>query len=84
MSLTITTELTIKPGAGQTQEQAEEEFVVLFREYLTLKDSAFQADYGPKAWGGYEGQTVAAVTVHGPGEPTPMAALSDRPAPPKE
>jgi hypothetical protein len=35
MPLTITTELTIKPGSGQTQEQAEAEFVKLFREYLT-------------------------------------------------
>ncbi|MCB5280488.1 hypothetical protein [Arthrobacter sp. ES1] len=69
MPLTITTELTIKPGAGQTQEQAEAEFVVLFREYLTTKDSAFQADYGPEPWGGYEGPTVASVTVRGPEEP---------------
>lgn len=69
VSLTITTELTIRPGAGQTQEQAEAEFVALFRDYLTLKDSAFQTDYGPKAWGGYEGPTVAAVTVLGPNDP---------------
>lgn len=69
--LTITTELTIKPGTGQTQEQAEAEFVALFRDYLTQKDSAFQTDYGPKAWGGYEGPTVAAVTVHGPSESAP-------------
>lgn len=67
-TLTITTELTIKPGAGQTQEQAEATFLVLFREYLTQDDSAFLADYGPDAWGGYEGPTVTAVTVHGPGE----------------
>jgi hypothetical protein len=69
MSLTITTELTIKPGSGQTQEQAEAEFVKIFREYLTQDDSAFLADYGPNAWGGYEGPTVAAVIVRGPGEP---------------
>ncbi|MEO3931311.1 hypothetical protein WMO79_00665 [Micrococcaceae bacterium Sec7.4] len=75
MSLTITTELTIRPGAGQTQEQAEDEFVTLFRDYLTMKDSAFQTDYGPKAWGGYEGPRVTAVTVHGPGEPVPAALL---------
>jgi len=66
MSLAITTEFTIKPGTGQTQEQAEAEFVKLFREYLTLEDSAFQADYGPEPWGGYDGPTVASVTVRGP------------------
>lgn len=69
MSLIITTELTIKPGSGQTQKEAEAEFVKLFREYLTLPDSAFQADYGPEPWGGYRGPTVTAVSVHGPGEP---------------
>ncbi len=69
MPLTITTELTIKPGKGQTQEEAEAEFVVLFREYLTQKDSAFLADYGPEPWGGYDGPTVAAVTVRGPNDP---------------
>lgn len=69
MSLTITTELTIKPGAGQTPEEAEAEFVKLFREYLTLPDSAFQTDYGPEPWGGYKGPTVISVIVHGPGEP---------------
>jgi hypothetical protein len=68
MSLIITTELNVKPGTGQTQEEAEAEFVVLFREYLTQKDSAFLADYGPEPWGGYEGPTVAAVTVLGPND----------------
>lgn len=77
VSLTITTELSIRPGAGQTQEQAEAEFVSLFRDYLTLKDSAFQKDYGPKAWGGYEGPTVAAVSVHGP-EETGTTASADQ------
>lgn len=80
MPLTITTELTIKPGAGQTQEQAEVEFVTLFREYLTQPDSAFQADYGPAPWGGYEGPTVSAVAVHGPGEPAPTTKSATRPA----
>jgi hypothetical protein len=70
MSVTVTTELTIKPGAGQTQEEAETEFVRLFRDYLTLKDSAFQADYGPEPWGGYQGPTVASVVVRGPDEPS--------------
>lgn len=68
-TLTLITELTIKPGAGQTQEQAEAEFAVLFREYLTQDDSTFRADYGPEAWGGYTGPTVEAVTVRGPGDP---------------
>lgn len=70
MGLKIITELSIKPGAGQSQEEAEAEFVRLFRDYLTLEDSAFQADYGPDPWGGYTGPTVTAVAVLGPDEPT--------------
>jgi hypothetical protein len=73
MGLAITTELTIRPGVGQTQEEAEAEFVRLFRDYLTMKGSAFQVDYGPEPWGGYEGPTVAAVVVRGPGEPAATA-----------
>ncbi|KIA73378.1 hypothetical protein ANMWB30_23050 [Arthrobacter sp. MWB30] len=69
MSLKITTELTVQPGSGQTQEQAEAEFVQLFRAYLTTKDSAFQKDYGPEAWGGWTGPRAIAVTVHDPEEP---------------
>jgi hypothetical protein len=70
MSLKITTQLIIQPGAGQSQEEAEAEFLTLFRSYLTNPEGAFQADYGPEAWGGYEGPTVTAVTVLGPDEPT--------------
>jgi hypothetical protein len=69
MSLKITTELNIHPGAGQTQEEAEAEFVTLFRQYLTNKEGAFQTDYGPEPWGGYEGPTVTAVVVFDPDEP---------------
>lgn len=70
MSLKIITDVAVKPGASQTQEEAEAEFVQLFREYLTSKDGAFQADYGPDPWGGYSGPTVTAVAVLGPDEPT--------------
>ncbi len=38
--------LTIAPRAGQTSEDAAAEFLTLFREYLTLEDSVFRADYG--------------------------------------
>lgn len=69
MSLKITTELNIKPGAGQTQEEAEAEFVTLFREYLTNREGAFLTDYGPEPWGGYNGPTVTAVAVFDPDEP---------------
>lgn len=61
MSLKIMTELDIKPGKGQTQEEAEAEFAKRFDEYLSNDDSQFLIDYGPAAWGGYEGPTVAAV-----------------------
>ncbi|MFJ2662581.1 hypothetical protein [Arthrobacter koreensis] len=67
MALEITTRFTIKPSAGQTQQEAEEEFAVLFREYLTNKEGAFQADYAPGAWGGYEGPWVLDVTFPDPG-----------------
>lgn len=38
-------------------------FTKLFAEYLTLPESAFLEDYGPRAWGGYDGPKVAAVEV---------------------
>lgn len=69
MSMKIMTELDIKPGKGQSQEEAEAEFMVLFRQYLTNKEGAFQADYGPEAWGGYDGPTVTAVRSVVPAEP---------------
>ena len=74
MSLTITVALAIRPGANQSQEDAEAEFTTLFREYLTNKEGAFQSDYGPDAWGGYEGPTVTAVTVTRPDEPAGSAS----------
>lgn len=61
MSMKIMTEFDIKPGAGQTQQEAEASFVKLFDEYLRNDEGAFQADYGPDAWGGYDGPTVTAV-----------------------
>lgn len=63
MTLSIKVELTIRPGNRQTQEDAEAEFVSLFRDYLANKEGTFQADYGPDAWGGYEGPTVTHVSV---------------------
>lgn len=73
MSLIINTELTIRPGVGQSQAEAEAEFAQLFTEYLTQTDGAFQTDYGPNAWGGYDGPTVTSVIVRGPGEPANTA-----------
>lgn len=35
----------------------------LFREYLTTPEYPFLVDYGPRAWGGWDGPTVAAVAV---------------------
>ena len=70
MTLNITVELDLKPGAHQNQAAAEAEFLTLFREYLTHKDGSFQTDYGPNPWGGYEGPTVTSVTVLSPDEST--------------
>lgn len=63
MTLSIKVDLTIKPGGRQTQKDAEAEFVALFSDYLTNKEGTFQTDYGPDAWGGYEGPTVTHVSV---------------------
>lgn len=63
MTLSIRVDLTIKPGGQQTQEAAEAEFVALFSDYLINKEGTFQTDYGPEAWGGYEGPTVTHVSV---------------------
>lgn len=69
MILRMTVEVSLKPGSNQSEAKAKAEFIKLFREYLTNEEGAFQCDYGPEAWGGYEGPTVTAVTVKGPDEP---------------
>jgi hypothetical protein len=76
--LTIQVDLDIKPSPGQSHEAAREEFLVLFRQYLTEKESPFQGDYGPEPWGGYDGPTVKGVTVdlHVPGTTRPRSAGS--------
>lgn len=44
-------------------DQDEENFEDLFVEYLTHEDSSFIEDYGPDAWGGYDGPKVVGVQV---------------------
>ncbi|WP_459793191.1 hypothetical protein [Arthrobacter sp. AD-310] len=68
-SLRMAVEVTLKPGSNQSQAEAEAEFIKLFREYLTNEEGAFQCDYGPDAWGGYDGPTVTSVEVRDPEEP---------------
>lgn len=34
-----------------------------FKGYLTDEDGPFMQDFGPQAWGGYDGPTVSAVTI---------------------
>lgn len=65
VDMKVSVEFTIKPGKGQSKAEAKEKFLKLFREYLTYPDNPFQTDYGPEAWGGYEGPTVTAVKVEG-------------------
>lgn len=64
-TLTLMVELKLKPGKGQTRQEAQEQFTKLFGEYLENPEGAFIADYGPKAWGGYPGPFVkgSAVTL---------------------
>lgn len=36
----------------------------LVREYLTSEEGPFWQDYGPKAWGGYDGPRLLSVVVY--------------------
>lgn len=53
---------TVWSGKGSTDEIAEE-VADLFKEYLTGREAPFRCDYGPGAWGGYEGPFVRSVKV---------------------
>lgn len=66
MALKITVKFKLKPRKGQTKKEAKKEFAANFHGYLTDKEGSFQSDYGPNAWGGYEGPFVKEVSVHGP------------------
>lgn len=56
--LKLSVELEVKPRAGQSQEDAEAEMTLLFRQFLTLPEADFQESYGLEAWGGWEGPFV--------------------------
>lgn len=63
MALELTVKIAVTPSAGQSQEEAEDKFAVLFREYLTEPGAPFLTDYGAEAWGGYDGPYVSSVDV---------------------
>lgn len=63
MALKVTVEMDITPREGQSQEEAENQFYGLFSQYLTSKEDPFRTDYGPDAWGGYDGPFVKDVAV---------------------
>lgn len=42
---------------------SDDAFDALFAEYLTTPDYPFLGDYGPEAWGGYDGPLVHGVQV---------------------
>lgn len=44
-------------------DQKDEGFETNFVEYLTGEDHPFIGDYGPEAWGGYDGPKVIGVQV---------------------
>jgi len=46
----------------QTDGDTDEMFT-LVSQYLTSADYPFLGDYGPDAWGGYEGPIIRSVTV---------------------
>ena len=54
---TFTVEVTVTTD-GSTDSMRQ-----LLAAYLTQPDSPFIADYGPDAWGGYDGPKVTAVSV---------------------
>ena len=56
-TLTALVTIQLTPGAEGT------EFASEFVYYLTEKESPFWGDYGPDAWGGYEGPTLNTVRV---------------------
>lgn len=76
--------LTVTPREDQTPEAAAAEMLVLFTEYLTVRDNTFLTDYGTTTeelvrfrageldeaptWGGYEGPYVLEATVTVPSE----------------
>lgn len=41
-----------------------DEMFKLVSQYLTLTDYPFLVDYGPDAWGGYEGPRIRNISVH--------------------
>lgn len=63
MALKVTVKLDIKPRKGQSQEDAETEFLTLFSQYLSFPQNPFMTDYGKDAWGGYDGPFVRSVEV---------------------
>jgi hypothetical protein len=59
----ITVEIDVKPREGQTQVEADAEMERLVSAYLTNAEYPFLADYGPDAWGGWDGPFALAVRV---------------------
>ena len=55
---TFTVEVTV------TTDGDADEMRSLLVSYLTQPDSPFISDYGPDAWGGYDGPFVTAVDVN--------------------
>lgn len=76
-TVTATVTLDVHPRKGQSPQNAAQEFMRLFREYLERADSPFWQDYGAAlediraareageqpVWGGYEGPFAVAVAV---------------------
>lgn len=56
-----------------------DEFAKVFAEYITEVDYPFESDFGPQAWGGYDGPFVTSCSVHRDGKVLAAAKF-----PPKE
>lgn len=63
VTLTVQAEFTLEVPEGVDEAQALDSMFANVQEYLTSPEHPFLEDYGPEAWGGYEGPVVVVSTV---------------------
>jgi len=55
--------LTLNIELSDSTPEAEAEFLKQFAEYITNENGSIIEDYGPKAWGGYDGPVIKRLDV---------------------
>ena len=61
VEVSITFTSTWTPGAamrGRTDDEIRDEVIHMLKPYLESPEGTLYADYGPGAWGGWEGPTM--------------------------